>query len=196
MKVIGVTGGIGMGKSTAATLLSRRGVAVIDTDVIAREVVRPGRPGLDEIQRAFGAGMLTPEGALDREAMARVVFADAARRKQLEEILHPRIRDSWLAAAETWRQEGRTCGVVIIPLLFETGAERELDAVVCLACTVGTQQERLRERGWSDEEAARRQAAQWPVQRKMDLARFVVWTEGPLEVQDAQWTCLLRTLGV
>ena len=174
MILLGVTGGIGMGKTTAASLLAGQGVAVVDTDQIARDVVRPGSPALGEIESAFGREVLQADGSLRRDAMARVVFGDPTKRRRLEAILHPRIRDSWRATAEEWRRDGTNWGAVIIPLLFETGAEKDVDVVVCLACTTATQRQRLRDRGWTPEELERREAAQWPVQRKMDLARFVL----------------------
>jgi dephospho-CoA kinase len=182
MKLLGLTGGIGMGKSAAATLLQQRGCAVVDTDLLAREVVAPGQSALAEIQAAFGAEMIAPDGSLRRKELARHVFADDARRRQLEHILHPRIRQRWLAQAQTWRAENRPIGLVVIPLLFETSAEKELDAVICIACSPTIQMQRLRERGWSADEIARRKAAQWPIEKKMLQANYVVWNNSGLDV--------------
>src|SRR4051812_22563263 len=122
MHLIGVTGGVGMGKTTAARFLQERGVPVIDTDVLAREVVEPGKPAWEEIRQAFGQEILGPDGQLRREELARQVFSDEARRKELEAIVHPRIRERWLAQVEVWRAEKQPRGVVVIPLLFETDA--------------------------------------------------------------------------
>ena len=122
MKLFGMTGGIGMGKTTAGDLLRRRGVAVVDTDLIARQVVEPGQPALLEIKTTFGAQMLQPDGRLNREALAHKVFADASARGALEAMLHPRIREIWQAEVEGWRRQDLPVGVVIIPLLFETGS--------------------------------------------------------------------------
>jgi dephospho-CoA kinase len=186
MKVFGLTGGIGMGKSTAAELLRPR-VAVVDTDDLAREVVEPGQPALAEVREWFGPEILAEDGRLRRAELARRVFADAAARQQLEAILHPRIRARWQAQIERWRAAGETVGVVVIPLLFETHAAAHFDATVCLACTAATQHERLRARGWTTEQIAQRIQAQWPLEKKMALADFVVWTEGPLAVLGEQF---------
>ncbi len=186
MKVFGLTGGIGMGKSTAAQLLRARGVSVVDTDDLARELVLPGQPALEEVRATFGDQMVGPDGQLLREELARLVFADANARRRLEAILHPRIRERWRAQVEFWREEGRSVAVVVIPLLFETGAETELDAVICVACTPGTQAERLRARGWTEEEIKQRLAAQMSTDEKLARATYAIWTEGSLEVHAQQ----------
>ena len=186
MKTIGLTGGIGMGKSLSAQLLRDRGVPVVDTDELAREVVRSGQPALAEIRQVFGREILGPDGQLQREKLARIVFADATARKRLEEILHPRIRGLWRAQIEAWRHEGKPLAVVVIPLLFETRAETELDAVICVACTAATQHQRLRARGWTPEQIEQRIQAQWPIGKKMALARYVVWSEAGPDVHAQQ----------
>ena len=186
MKVLGLTGGIGMGKSTAAQLLGSRGVAVVATDDLARQVVEPGQPALAEVREAFGAGILAPYGQLRRDELARRVFADASARLRLESILHPRIRALWRAQMETWRAAGRSLAVVVIPLLFETKAEAELDATICVACSAATQHRRLVARGWPPEQIEQRLQAQWPSEKKMASADYLVWTEAGLDVHDAQ----------
>jgi dephospho-CoA kinase len=186
MKVLGLTGGIGMGKSTAAQLLGSRGVAVVDTDDLARQVVEPGQPALAEVREVFGAEILAPDGQLRRDELARRVFADAAARLRLESILHPRIRALWRAQMETWRAAGRSLAVVVIPLLFETKAEAELDATICVACSAATQHRRLVARGWPPEQIEQRLQAQWPIEKKMASADYLVWTEAGLDVHDAQ----------
>lgn len=186
MKTFGLTGGIGMGKSTAAEILRQRGVPLTDSDLIARQVVEPGQPALEEIARAFGPELIDREGRLRRDELAKRVFADEAARKQLEAILHPRIRALWQAQLEAWRSEGRPVAVAVIPLLFETGAEKHFDATICLACSAATQQARLRARGWTPEQIAQRNRAQWPIEKKMTAADYVVWTEGSVETTAAQ----------
>lgn len=193
---IGLTGGIGMGKSTAAALLEARGVPIIDTDVIAREVVATGMPALEEIRRAFGEGVVAADGSLKREALASMVFSDDAKRRQLESILHPRIRERWLEFLTRCESEGRAAAVVVIPLLFETQAEKEFDQVICIACSEASQKERLRGRGWTDEQSAKRIASQWPTQKKIDRSNVMIWTEVSREVHDEQWDLLLRRLSV
>ncbi|TAL02505.1 MAG: dephospho-CoA kinase [Verrucomicrobia bacterium] len=189
MKTIAVTGGVGMGKSTTANLI---GVPVVDTDDLARAVVEPGQPALGEIVAAFGKEMLDGEGRLRREELARVVFADAEKRKQLEAILHPRIAERWRAYLRVWREAGAREAAVVIPLLYEAGYEAEFDTVICVACSAAAQRERLRARGWSDDEIARRNAAQLPVETKLARARYVIWTEADLETHARQLERILN----
>jgi dephospho-CoA kinase len=196
MKLLGLTGGIGMGKSAAADCFRQLGLPVVDTDVLARELVAPGQPALAEIRQAFGPVVVDDSGGLRRDVLARIVFADVIRRRRLEGILHPRIRDAWLAQAEAWRAEGRPAGVVAIPLLFETQAAGQFAATICVACTAASQRERLRARGWSAEEINLRLAAQWPVEQKMAAADFVVWAEGGLANTAAQIERILARLGL
>jgi len=186
MKLFGLTGGIGMGKSAAAEILSSRGVPVVDTDSLARQVVEPGQPALEEIHRAFGASVISADGRLRRDALACIVFSDPAQRQKLEAITHPRIRQLWREQVELWRARQATVGCVVIPLLFETGAQEELDATICVACSAATQRRRLRERRWTDEQIGQRIASQFPVEKKIALSTFVVWSEGSLDVLAAQ----------
>ena len=186
MKLIGLTGGVGMGKSTAAGFLFALGARVIDTDEWARQLVQPGQPALAEIRAAFGPGILTAAGELDRASLARLVFANAAARHQLEAILHPRIRLGWQSRVAAWRRENCPLGVVVIPLLFETSAENNFDKIICVACSPAAQRERLAARGWSPAQAQPRIAAQLPVEQKMVRSHFVVWTEGLPEVHRRQ----------
>lgn len=186
MTLLGLTGGIGMGKSTAAELFRNAGWPVADTDLIAHQIVEPGQPALAEIQTHFGADMIDPLGRLRRDHLAECVFADPARRRELESLLHPRIRQAWSAQAAQWSQEGRPAAVVVVPLLYEVASGGEFDRVLCVACSSPTQHRRLAERGWTPEHIARRLQAQWPVEKKMALADFVVWSEGGLPVLQAQ----------
>jgi dephospho-CoA kinase len=183
---IGITGGIGMGKSTVADYLSRRGEFVIDTDQLARDLVEPGKPALDEIRAVFGTAVFAEDGSLHRNALAQLVFAEDSKRKQLERILHPRIRNEWRLQLEQKASEGFKRATVVIPLLFETGAEQELDVVICVACSAESQMDRLRSRGWTDQQIQARCSAQKPVREKMDLAHRVVWTESSTEISETQ----------
>jgi dephospho-CoA kinase len=180
MKVCGLTGGVGMGKSTAAGFFSRHEVRVVDTDEIARRLVQPGQPALTEIQANFGNNVLAPDGSLKRDELARIVFASESDRKKLEAILHPRIREGWLAQTDIWRKEKKPLAVVVIPLLFETGAESYFDRIICTACSPAAQQERLAARGWSAGQIRLRIEAQLPVGQKIARSHFVLWTEGSL----------------
>ena len=175
-----------MGKSTAGQLLQQRGLAVADTDLIARQLTEPGQPALEEIAQQFGPQVFSADGRLNRVELARVGFTDAGARAALEAILHPRIRAIWEAEAESWQAAGLGCGAVLIPLLFETAAAPRFDAVICVACSEASQWRRLRLRGWTDDQIRQRLAAQWPVEKKMARSEFVVWTDTTLEAHAAQ----------
>jgi dephospho-CoA kinase len=192
MKVWGLTGGVGMGKSTAAETLHSRGVPVTDTDELARQLVQPGQPAFAEIQSTFGMGIVASDGQLHRDELARIVFSDAGARQKLEAILHPRILQAWLAQLEVWRKAGRQLAVVVIPLLFETQAESHFDKILCVACSSAAQHERLVARGWDVEQIKHRIAAQFSVEQKIARSHFVVWTEGLLEVQQRQIEQILK----
>lgn len=194
MKLCGLTGGVGMGKSTAAGFLLQLGVRVVDTDELARELVRPGEPALARIREEFGEKVMAIDGSLNRTELARIVFNNDATRKKLEAILHPRIRERWQARVEQWRKENCPLAVVIIPLLFETRAETCFDKIICVACTAQSQRERLRFRGWTNEQIEHRIAAQMPVAEKISRSHFVVWTEGSTEIHRCQITEILEKI--
>jgi dephospho-CoA kinase len=191
---LGLTGGIGMGKTAAAEILARGGLPVVDTDQLARDLVAPGQPALEEICDAFGPEVLALDGSLDRKFVAQRIFRDSPARQQLEAILHSRIRAAWREQFDIWGRAGEGLAVVVIPLLFEVGAEAELDVTVCVACSVATQRQRLLARGWSDAQIAARLAAQWPAEKKLARARYGVWNEGGLDSLAAQLTRILGSL--
>lgn len=176
---IGLTGGIGSGKSTVADFFSRRGVPVIDTDVIARDVVAPGQPALADITREFGADLLDADGRLDRARMRARVFRDPTARRRLESILHPRIRaavESRLAAVDA-----AYC-LVVVPLLVETGFTAYIDRVLVVDADEAHQQERTRRRDDISEEAVRRiMAVQASPEQRLARADDVITNNGSLE---------------
>src|SRR5436190_3949889 len=194
MKAIGLTGGIGMGKSACAELLRRRNIPVIDTDDLARRVVEPGQPALTKVQSIFGPEIIGYDGKLRRDELARRVFSDPSLRKRLEHVLHPCIRELWRAQIRAWQEEGHRLAVVVIPLLFETHADQELDATICVACSAASQQARLLARGWDTPQIQQRIEAQLPIEKKMAAATFVMWTEGSLDVHAAQLDRILSRL--
>jgi dephospho-CoA kinase len=194
MKLLGLTGGVGMGKSTAAAFLQRRGARVVDTDQLARELVEPGRPALHEIRTVFGDQIISPEGQLRRDELADIVFADAGARKKLEQILHPRIRERWLAQVQSWRNENCSVAVVVIPLLYETRAESHFDKVICVACSENSRHERLAGRGWAKTQIEARVSSQMPVNEKIARADFVIWSEGAVQNHAQQVDCILNRL--
>lgn len=171
-----------MGKSAAAECIAAAGVPVVDTDAIAREVVSKGEPGLQAVAAAFGNEALAPDGALNRAALAKLVFTSEEARARLEGILHPLIRERWRGVAEKWRATGVSAGVVVIPLLFETGAEQEFERVICIACSSSLQSTRLQQRGWNAEQVSGRLSAQWPIEKKMDRSHYVIWNDSSVEV--------------
>lgn len=140
---IGLTGGIGSGKSEVARQFSALGAVVIDTDIIARQLVEPGQPALAEIAAVFGREVIDSSGRLDRTRLRRLVFPDPARRKQLEDILHPRIRAQSLK--ETDRTDAPYC-ILVIPLLVETAADYQLDRILLVDCPEALQRLRIRTR--------------------------------------------------
>lgn len=195
MKLLGLTGGMGMGKSACAELLRRRGVPVIDTDDLAHQLVEPGQPALREVVEAFGPQVIGSDGRLCRDELASQVFSDPAARRRLEAILHPRIRDLWRAQVAQWSNApGHPLAVVVIPLLFETGAQTEFDATLCVACSSGTQHQRLSARGWPPTQIAQRIETQLPANEKAARADFLIWTEGPMTVHAAQLDRVLKYL--
>ena len=182
-----------MGKSTSADLLSKRGLPVIDTDIIAHQIVEPGQPSLSEIQEAFGPDVIASDGTLRRGELAKKVFPNPDARRRLENILHPRIRAVWQAEAERWKKQGSRIGFVIIPLLFETKAAPSFAATICVACSDKSQHQRLLKRGWSAEAIQQRIKAQLPTSKKMDLSDYVIWTETSVDVHAAQLDHLLSS---
>lgn len=194
MIVLGITGGIGMGKSASGDLLRQRNIPVVDTDVLAREVVEPGEPALTEIISTFGREVLDDSGRLNRGEVARRVFGNPPLREKLEAILHPRIRERWQAQILAWRTQGHRLAAVIIPLLFETQAEKELAYTVAVACSAKSQHTRLLARSWTADQIAQRLAAQWPTAKKIEAADFLIWTESSLDVHAAQLDRILQAV--
>ena len=193
---LGLTGGVGMGKSTASQFLYDLGFKVADTDDIARKLVEPGEPALEDIVKVFGKEVLQDNGELDRKKAAEIVFSDDSKRLKLEEILHPLIRETWELRLNEWSAENEKLGVVVIPLLYETECERYFDKVVCMACSRDIQLQRLRQRGWSDLEIDQRIKAQLLIGEKMRRADYVVWTNGAIDTHAKQWDELISHLFV
>lgn len=192
MLFVGLTGGIGSGKSAVASRLAALGAVIIDSDVLAREVVAPGTEGLAEVVAAFGASVLGADGALDRAALGQVVFGDGEARRRLEQIIHPRVR---ARAAELAGQAPPDAVVVNdIPLLVEKGYEFPI--VIVVAAPVEVRIERLaRDRGMSRTEAEARIAAQATDEQRAAVADVVIDNDGTLDELharvDAVWSDVL-----
>ena len=195
MRTVGLTGGIGSGKSAVSRLLRSYGAVVVDADLIAREVVDLGTPGLAAVVQAFGPQVLQPDGGLDRPALGRVVFADPQALARLNALTHPRIAER---TAELFREAAAAGAQVLVhdvALLVEQGLAGRYDAVVVVAASRVTQLDRLvRLRGMAEDEARARIAAQAPLEDKLAVATHVIHNDGPLEELEPQvervWTAL------
>jgi dephospho-CoA kinase len=192
---VALTGGIATGKSTVLGLLRRRGVPTIDADILARDVVVTGAPAYAAVVARFGTGILDDTAAIDRRALAAIVFADAAARRDLESIVHPAVYDAiegWFAALP----DATPLAVADIPLLFETGRNVDFDVVIVVACPPDEQLRRVMTRdGATEIEARSRLDAQWPIDRKVAAADHVIWTTGTRAETERQVEELLRALG-
>lgn len=173
---IGLTGGIGSGKSTVAALLAERGAVLVDADRIARAVLEPGTPGLAAVADEFGAGVLTGDGALDRAALASVVFADPEARARLDALVHPLVRAQ--AAQEIARAPRDAVVVQDVPLLVETGQAASYDLVVVVETDLATRLRRLGERGLAEDDARARIAAQATDEQRRAVADVVLDNSG------------------
>jgi dephospho-CoA kinase len=196
---VGLTGGIGSGKSAVAALFVQRGAVLVDADVNARAVVAKGTPGLAAVVAEFGPGILRPDGELDREALGRIVFADADKLGRLNAIVHPLVGEEsarQIAAAEA---SGAPVLIHDVPLLVENNLQDMYDAVVVVAAVPQTQLDRLtRHRGMTAQDAQARIDAQAPLADKLAAATYVIDNDGPIEELDAQvdrvWRALLASV--
>jgi dephospho-CoA kinase len=181
MLLVGLTGGIGTGKSTVARMLEKWGAVVFDADVLARQAVAPGTPGFDQVVERFGPNVLAPGGGLDREALASIVFSDPAARRDLEGIVHPEVRRMFAEGCEEYRDSDRVV-VFSAPLLVETGMHTAFDRLIVVSAPVATQIERLmRDRGMAERDVQARIAAQLPLEAKAEVADILLDNEGTLE---------------
>ncbi|KAI0261405.1 CoaE-domain-containing protein [Gloeopeniophorella convolvens] len=187
MLVIGLTGGIATGKSTVSAQLAARGIPIIDADVLAREVVRPGTRALQKIVKTFGPEVLQADGTLDRPKLGAIVFGDEIQRRKLNAIVHPAVR--WgmaLGVLKCWLRGERVC-ILDVPLLIESKIYQWVGKVVVVYCSAELQLQRLMKRDGSTREAARaRLKAQLPIAEKLGFADIVIdnsGTQAELEVQ-------------
>ena len=173
--ILGLTGGFGCGKSTAAKLFAERGFRHIDSDGVVRERVLTSGPVTAAIRARFGDGTFTAEGLVDRPALAAIVFSNDSERLWLEELTHPMFFD---IAREMMRAEPSADWVVEVPLLFEKSLENWFDFTVCVACDPSSQLARLEQRGLDLALAGQRISKQLPLARKIELSDFVLWNDG------------------
>ena len=196
MAVIGITGGVASGKSTfTARLASRLAAKVFDADASARELLESHPEAKRKIADQFGPQILGAEGQVDRARLREIVFRDAEARKSLEAILHPLIRAHWTEQAEAAQRDGEWL-LVDIPLLFETGAEADCDAVAVVACRLETQRARIvSQRGLSQEMAEKMIASQTSLASKAARADYVIWNDAPLARLEEQAELFAGYLG-
>ena len=193
MLLVGLTGGIGSGKSTVARLLAARGAVVLDADVLAREAVEPGTPGFDAVLARFGDAVRSSGGTIDRAQLAAIVFADDEARHDLEAIVHPQVR---LRIGEAVAAHADSDAVVVVdsPLLIETGAHESFPVVVVVTAPDDARIARLTARGMGEADARARMAAQMPLEEKATYADVLLdngGSEAELESQvDRLWADL------
>jgi len=175
--VLGITGGMGCGKTTAALMFEGRGFCRLDLDAVVRERVLTVPAVIEALRSRFGDGVLDSSGAVNRSAVAESVFADDAELRWLEELIHPKVFEIWSEVARTASGKGPNA-VIEVPLLFERSLEKKFDFTICVACTREKQLERLERRGLKRAFADQRISKQLPLTRKIELSDFVLWNEG------------------
>ncbi len=191
--LIGITGGIACGKSEVGRILSEAGVAVRDTDAMAHEAIAPGGMAHDDVVARFGKAILREDGEVNRTALGERVFANPSEREALNAIVHPHVREAWRRWAQEMREENRVAAI-IIPLLFEVGAESDVDAVLCVAASEDRVLERMARRGLTEEQARRRLAAQWPLAEKMRRADYSIENNDTMETLKQRTLRIVQTI--
>src|SRR2546427_3053740 len=194
--LVGLTGGIATGKSTVSALLRQLGCEIIDADLLAREVVEPGQPAWTTIVAEFGQDVLPGDGTLDRKKLGAIVFADPERRRRLEAITHPAIRERFQARLDELAEKGFT-GIVIFDaaVMIESGNYKNMDRLVVVVADEATQMARLRGRdGTDDAESRRKIASQMPLAEKAKLADYVIDNSGTREATAEQVRRVVATL--
>jgi dephospho-CoA kinase len=195
VKLVGLTGGIASGKSTVGKILEQLGAAIIDADELSREVVGPGQDAWKEIVETFGAEILQEDKTLDRRKLRKIVFDNPAVRKQLEAMIHPRVRARAEERIRELTAAGRSIIVYEVPLLFEGQLHQWLRPVILVACDVSTQKKRLQERDHlTDSEAQRHIDAQMSLAEKRQLADFVIENNGSLADLKRQVRTVLKKI--
>lgn len=195
MRVYGLTGNIGSGKSTVAAMFREAGIPVLDADRISREVTAPGSPALREIAKEFGPGILGPDGAIDREKLAGIVFSDPSRRALLERITHPAILAEMKESLGRLARDGHAVAIVEAALIHESGRKGLLEAVIAVRCDPSVQLRRLAARGgMTREQAEARVAAQMDPEEKARASDYVIDNSGDIEATRRQVARLARLL--
>jgi len=179
--LVGLTGGIGSGKSTVSGMLAERGAVIIDADDLARRAVEPGTPGFQKVVEAFGPEVVRDDGSLDREAVAARVFADPEARMTLESITHPEVFRLYHAEVDRYRDTDQVV-VFDAPLIVEAGAAEGFDVLVVVSASEQEQVSRLvADRQMNEQDARARIAAQFPLEKKEEVADVVIRNDGSIE---------------
>lgn len=195
MRIFGLTGGIGAGKSAVAAMIREEGVPVVDADRIARDIVEPGKPAYEEIVRRFGADILLPGGGIDRRKLGEIVFSDAEKRASLEAITHPAIMSEIASALAGLESEGRDIAVVEAALIYEAGRSGRFEAVIAVRCGRDQQVRRLIARdGMTEAEARRRIGSQMDPDEKARASEIVIDNSGDIAATRAQVRALAASL--
>ena len=191
--IIGLTGGIGTGKSEAAKFLASLGAVHLDADAISHELTKPGGEALEPIRAEFGEGVFREDGTLDRQALAQITFSDPARKRALEAILHPRIQRDLMRGIDRAAEEGAKVVILDVPLLFETGMDALCDETWVLSADAETQVARVMMRDRVERELVEaRIQNQMPAEEKEKLATQVIPTERPMEKTQAELAALYQ----
>lgn len=185
--IIGLTGSIASGKSTISAMLKEKGYPIIDADLVARLVVEPGTSNLREIERTFGNEVMNEDGTLNREALGKLIFDDPAKRKQLNDLMHPAIRSEMLRQRDELFESGQKTLIMDIPLLFESRLQHFVDKILVVSVTEEMQLQRLMSRNsLSEEEASSRIQSQLPISEKEKGADAVIYNNGSIEQSKEQ----------
>ncbi len=193
--IIGLTGGIATGKSTVSTMIKKHGIPVIDADIVAREVVEPGKKSYHQIVDHFGLSILKSDGSINREKLGEIVFETKEERNVLNDIVHPAVREEMKIQADTFKQAGHKIIVMDIPLLVESNLFHMVNHVVLVYVPESVQLKRLRDRNnYSEKEAKQRMNAQLSIEKKREHAEYIIDNSGTLEETAEQVDKLIDNL--
>ncbi len=194
-KIIGLTGGIASGKSTISSLFHEHGVAIIDADLISREVVQPNTPGLAQIADAFGDHLITPTGQLDRKRLGSIIFNDVQKREHLNAIIHPLVAARFLEDIQAHSRANQQWVIYDAALIVENNLQTGFEGLIVVSCDLEIQKERLMRRNQLSEiEANERIASQFPLQKKIEVANWIIDNSGTLEDSKKQVKDLFKIL--
>ncbi|TNJ40329.1 dephospho-CoA kinase [Chlorobaculum thiosulfatiphilum] len=196
--LVGVTGGIGSGKSTVCAMLAGMGCELFEADRIAKELQLEDLEVIRGIEELFGSAVYSRDGSgklhIDRKAIASVVFSDPERLAALNRLIHPKVREAFVREVKRCAREGKRILCKEAAILFEVGADRDLDRIIVVAANDGLRLDRVVARGLGREEARKRMAAQWPQERLIERAHYVIFNDGTLEELRSQVEQIYRSL--